>query len=210
MKRLALILAVLFFVVGLTGCTTKIVKDSYYYYYKEKIPIYVSEKFLVVQIIPNEWIETIAYVKDLEMRHKVLRATDLPNNAVLFKLCDSKTDQQDLERIINQVRLRKYVRYAGPVYYSTAKGSDVPELIPLDEISVKFKTGVEEEETKKVLNQYDLEIVKDDIGIGHLLRVKNPNKINAVEMAKKLIESDESFKIEYAEPNFIMLMEEYK
>ena len=216
-KRLLLVILVGLLFVPFNACSKKeILKDSYYYFRGEKevfekIFLKASTEFLVVQV--KNGIDANAFsVKLMNLFTSSSRANEWPRakafsvppkNSFCLGTSRGVLSKEDMEEVIREIRQMPEVKYAGPAYFVTTDRRKSP-LISVDEFIVKFGKNVMKEEIDRINANFGVEIVehvKYTESNSYILRVKNPNKISALEMANKYVECGE-VQIEYAHANF--------
>lgn len=181
--------------------------DAHYYFGGEKIFLEMSTRFLVVQV--KDGVDSSDFANKLMFKYTTpkgnwprAKAFSIPPYEISFCIGTSAgvLDKKGMRDVIKEIRQMPEVKYAGPVYFIP---TDVKEriLIAMDEFIVKFGGSVTKEGIENINDKFGVEIARMS-GDSYVLRAKEPNKTNALEMANKYIESGE-VEIKYASPNFI-------
>ncbi|RMD96523.1 MAG: peptidase S8 [Calditrichaeota bacterium] len=121
-------------------------------------------------------------------------------------LTEFSVDAAERDQVMDRIRRGEEVDFASHVY--AFENDPASRVYLTDEITVKFKSDVSDEEIEKLASQYGLELVKEVPGMERtfVFRVTSQAKENPIKIANHMLGHD---KVEACEPNIVVEAKPY-
>ncbi len=189
MKKLAvfLLLVISYLVVAFSFGFSTSQDRKFYYAYDEKIPLYPKERTIIAK-----------YKEDFDKTFEELSLQQLSSeNSIRWRTGNLleitfRTDEME-EKIKSFLKSKNMIRSVHSVY--TLKNG--PDIIIFDEILLKFKTGITQEQKDDLIAKYNL-AYKESYEIFDILYAGD--KVDALELSNKIYETG---LVEFSKPNFL-------
>ena len=122
---------------------------------------------------------------------------ELPRQRMVIVTLPPARRLADVQGSLDDLEADSDVEFVSPVYREAHSGL---RLVATDEITVRFKSGISQQDIDKLNEENGVEVIEQNrfISNQYLLRVKNPK--DTIATANRYQESDLT---EFAEPNFV-------
>ncbi len=178
------------------------------FYYRDivKVPFEPMDDLFGVAIQEPEDKKTIEAMEVYVKRYKLQQLKtheNLLKNGLLIFFYPQNTSSEEKQKIQAAIQKQKGVLTAGPLLKLSEKNAS----LLTDEIIVRFKGGIEEQEIRSLAKQFDLEILRavPYAGNTYHFKVRKGDRYTSLEICAKLVEMEVA---EYAEPNLYHTFEE--